>query len=60
MSLGEAALYRRRFFRAYPRLKRWHDYERRTWQRGETVTRTLTGRRRMNVEKLTDRLNAPV
>ena len=27
---------------------------------GETETRTLTGRRRMDVERLTDRLNAPV
>jgi DNA polymerase-1 len=34
--------------------------ERLAWQRGETETRTLTGRRRTNVEKLTDRLNAPV
>jgi DNA polymerase-1 len=60
MSLEEAALYRRRFFQTYPGLKRWHDEERRAWQRGETETQTLTGRRRMDVEKLTDRLNAPV
>jgi DNA polymerase-1 len=39
---------------------RWHDNARQTWQRGETETRTLTGRRRTNVERLTDRLNAPV
>jgi len=33
----------------------------RNWpRRGEAKTRTLTGRRRTNVEKLTDRLNAPV
>src|SRR3712207_9337926 len=30
------------------------------WQRGESETRTLIGRRRMGVEKLTDRLNAPI
>jgi DNA polymerase-1 len=60
MNLEEATLYRRRFFQTYPGLKRWHDGERRAWQRGETETRTLTGRRRMDVEKLTDRLNAPV
>jgi DNA polymerase-1 len=60
MSLEEASLYRRRFFETYPGLKRWHEHERRTWLRGETETRTLTGRRRMDVEKLTDRLNAPV
>jgi DNA polymerase I len=29
-------------------------------KRGDTETRTLTGRRRMDVQKLTDRLNAPV
>src|SRR5215213_9644054 len=39
---------------------RWHDNARQTWQRGETENRTLTGRRRTNVERLTDRLNAPV
>ncbi len=60
MSLEEAALYRRRFFETYRGLKRWHDRERRTWHHGETETRTLTGRRRTNVQKLTDRLNAPV
>jgi DNA polymerase I len=60
MSLDEASLYRRRFFQTYPGLKRWHDDERRTWQRGETGTRTLTGRRRMDVQRLTERLNGPV
>jgi DNA polymerase I len=60
MSLEEAALYRRRFFETYQRLKRWHDNERLAWQRGETETRTPTGRRRIAVVKLTDRLNAPV
>jgi DNA polymerase-1 len=60
MSLEEATLYRRRFFETYPGLKRWHDNERRVWLRGHAETRTLTGRRRMDVEKLTDRLNAPV
>jgi DNA polymerase-1 len=60
MSSEEASLYRRRFFETYPGLRRWHDNERRAWQRGETETRTLTGRRRMEVQRLTDRLNAPV
>jgi DNA polymerase-1 len=60
MSLEEASLYRKRFFQTYSGLKRWHDNERRAWQHGETETRTLTGRHRMEVEKLTDRLNAPV
>jgi DNA polymerase-1 len=60
MSLEEADLYRRRFFETYPDLKRWHDRERRAWHRGDTKTRTLMGRRRVDVERLTDRLNAPV
>jgi DNA polymerase I len=60
MSLEEAALYRRRFFETYPGLKRWHERERRAWLLSKAETRTLTGRRRMDVEKLTDRLNAPV
>jgi DNA polymerase-1 len=60
MSLKEATLYRKRFFETYPGLKEWHDHERRAWHHGETQTRTLTGRRRTNIEKLTDRLNAPV
>jgi DNA polymerase I len=60
MSLEQAALYRRRLFETYPGLKRWHDRERRGWRHGETKTRTLAGRRRMDVERLTDRLNAPV
>ena len=60
MSLEEATLYRRRFFQTYPGLKSWHDNERQAWLRGETETRTLTGRRRTNVERLPDRLNAPV
>jgi DNA polymerase-1 len=60
MSPEEASLYRRRFFETYPGLKRWHENERRPWLRSETETRSLTGRRRMDVDKLTDRLNAPV
>jgi len=60
MSLEEATLYRKRFFEAYTGLKKWHERERRAWQCGDVETRTLTGRRRMNVERLTDRLNTPV
>jgi DNA polymerase-1 len=60
MSMAEAALYRRRFFENYPGLKRWHERERRAWLRGDTETQTLTGRRRMDIESLTTRLNAPV
>jgi DNA polymerase-1 len=60
MSPEEATLYRRRFFDTYPSLKRWHYGERRAWLRGGTETRTLSGRRRMDVQRLTDRLNSPV
>jgi DNA polymerase I len=60
MSLEEAALYCKRFFKTYPGLNEWHDRERRAWQRGGTETRTLTGRRSVDVHRLTDRLNAPV
>jgi DNA polymerase I len=60
MSLEQAALYRKRFFETYPGLKKWHDDERRAWSRGDTETRTLTGRRRIDVERLTGRLNALV
>jgi DNA polymerase-1 len=60
MSSEEASLYRRRYFETYPGLKRWHECERRAWLRGNAETRTLIGRRRMDVDKLTNRLNAPV
>jgi DNA polymerase I len=53
-------LYRWRFFETYPGLKRWHERERRAWLRGDTESRTLTGRCRRDIERLTDRLNAPV
>ena len=54
MSLEEASVYRRRFFETYPGLKRWHERERRAWLCGETETRTLSGRRRTEVQRLTD------
>jgi len=60
MNPEEASLYHRHFFQTYPGLKRWHDRERRGWLRGHAETWTLTGRRRIGVERLTDRLNAPV
>ena len=52
--------YCRRFFETHTGLKSWHDDEMRAWQRSRAETRTLTGRHRTNVERLTDRLNAPV
>jgi DNA polymerase-1 len=60
MSLEEASLYRRRFFKTYPGLRRWHEQERQAWLCSNTETRTLSGRRRTDVRRLTDRLNTPV
>jgi DNA polymerase I-like protein with 3'-5' exonuclease and polymerase domains len=53
----EAAQYRQRFFDAYPGLRRWH---RETGATQSTETRTLAGRRRLNVSAFTERLNSPV
>jgi DNA polymerase-1 len=60
ITLKEARLYRRRFFETYPGLKAWHERERLRMKRGETETRTLTGRRRVGVTKFTEWVNAPV
>ncbi|HLZ71455.1 MAG TPA: DNA polymerase [Dehalococcoidia bacterium] len=57
LSQPEAVRFRDAFFRAYPGLRAWHERE----GRGkDTETRTLTGRRRLGVEKFTERLNSPV
>src|SRR5215217_4388526 len=60
MTAGEAERYWRGFFETYPGLKAWHDREYRELKKGSTETRTLTGRRRTGVTKLTERLNSPV
>ena len=60
MSLEEASRYRKRFFKTYPGLKRWHDNERWAWREWRNRDPAPTGRRRMDIERLTDRLNAPV
>jgi len=54
---AEAARLRARFFQAYPGLRRWQEQVRRT---AATETRTLAGRRRLGVERFTDRLNSPI
>jgi DNA polymerase-1 len=59
MEPEEAQLYRHRFFETYPGIKRWHNRERQEWQSGNTETRTLTGRRRTDVHRFTERLNSP-
>ena len=60
MTSEEAEHYWRGFFETYPALKAWHDREYRELKNGSTETRTLTGRRRTGVMKLTERLNSPV
>ena len=60
ITLGEARQYKRRFFETYPGLAAWHERERLRMKRGETETRTLTGRRRVGVERFTEWVNAPV
>jgi DNA polymerase I len=58
---GEAERHRREFAETYPALRAWHDREYRQLKKhGSTETRTLTGRRRTGVTKLTERLNSPV
>jgi DNA polymerase I len=60
MTSEEAERYWRGFFETYPSLKAWHDREYRELKKGSTETRTLTGRRRTGIAKLTERLNSPV
>jgi DNA polymerase-1 len=60
MTARETERYWRSFFETYPALKAWHDREYRELKKGSTETRTLTGRRRTGVTKLTERLNSPV
>ena len=55
----EAESFRAAFFKAYPGLKRWH--RRIGADRSPTIqTRTLAGRRRLEVARFTERLNSPV
>ena len=60
MGLEDARRYRKRFFATYPGIKAWHEREWHELKGGNTQTRTLTGRRRAGVTKLTERLNSPV
>src|SRR5215210_5646192 len=61
MTKEEAERYWQHFFETYPGLRAWHDREYRQLKKhGSTETRTLTGRRRTGVTKLTERLNSPV
>jgi DNA polymerase-1 len=57
LTQDESVQYRQRFFDAYAGLWRWHS-ETAEWPR--TETRTLAGRRRLDVSRFTERLNSPV
>jgi DNA polymerase I-like protein with 3'-5' exonuclease and polymerase domains len=59
LTLEQAENYRAAFFRTYPGLAAWH---RRVGGSGEDAmeTRTLTGRRCLNVRRFTEKLNLPV
>src|SRR5207249_1253555 len=56
MTEEEAARFRERFFRAYPSIRRWH----RKQAEGLIATRTVAGRRRLAVDRFTEKLNTPV
>lgn len=60
MSQSEAEGYWQSFFDTYTGLRAWHDQEYRELKRGSTQTRTLSGRRRTGIDRLTERLNSPV
>jgi DNA polymerase-1 len=60
MTPEEAAAYRKRFFRTYRAIRRWHKADKARLRRKEFDTRTLTGRRRQDVRSPTEHLNAPV
>ena len=61
MTKEKAERYWQHFFETYPGLRAWHDREYLQLKKhGSTESRTLTGRRRTGVTKLTERLNSPV
>jgi len=55
LSEQDAAAFRGKFFAAYPGLRRWHQRQ----PAGTVETRTLAGRRRLAVERFTEKLNSP-
>lgn len=53
---ADAQRFRERFFAAYPGLRAWHRRQSPT----TVASRTLRGRRRLGVERFTDKLNSPI
>jgi DNA polymerase-1 len=61
LTLEEAFAYRELFFDAYPGLVDWHKRTGRlVQQKGAVETRTLTGRRRLEVDSFNEAVNTPV
>ncbi|MDQ6771399.1 MAG: DNA polymerase [Candidatus Dormibacteraeota bacterium] len=56
LSEEDAERFRERFFETYPGLRAWH----RRQPDHAIATRTLGGRRRLNIKRFTDKLNSPV
>lgn len=56
----EAQEYWNRFFDAYPSVKRWREKEGMMFDAGYRYTRTLKGRRRLDVDTKTKRWNTPI
>src|SRR5262249_45973312 len=52
----EAKAHRAAFFKTYPGLRKWH----RSIGKQPVATRTLGGRRRLAVERYTEKLNTPI
>jgi DNA polymerase I len=59
-SAAEAREYWDKFFDAYPAVKRWRDKESMMFDAGYRYTRTLKGRRRLDVDTKTKRWNTPI
>jgi DNA polymerase-1 len=55
----EAVSYRAAFFKSYPGLRSWHQRTGKT-KDNAIATRTLAGRRRLDVTRFTEKLNPPV
>ena len=56
LTVEQASRYRDAFFASYPRVKHWH----RSIPNHSVETRTLAGRRRLDVQDFTQKLNTPI
>jgi DNA polymerase-1 len=60
LTAEQAWQYREGFFAAYPAFRRWHRQTGRHADSGPQTMRTMTGRRRLAVQRYTEMLNTPV